>query len=477
MRILQLLTFLSFLSGMLNSGLLTQTQRRLYLKQFAAVLAELRSTGPIYLPPWIRRLLIMSGMRSYAARRLLCLKNGDFFDRSSRTSFKFYDKIISPSCDFSRYENHIFCPSRLVVKSFSDMRCYAPIGCCWHAGLGKLLVTTAQHIFVVDVDGHPRFKILYSLPGGNNYGIDVATDGTIALSCYNANQVTLLSPQGKLISNYVILANRPANMTGLRLTYSGVSFSHDDSHILCFSNLGIHILRRDGTFLCTIGGKGSRPGFFSCEGQFCKLSEENQFAVSDIEMNRIQIIEIDFERGTMKVLKIFGMNFFFKPLGLVQMGNCFVVFSHEDGCAYIWDGERYFQVMDRQFFSARFACKLPGGRIALCNQLSSVIHILNEDNHVPTGTICLDISFRKKPNNGLTSVAYSAVETSDQSTQVADSEVETSDQSTQVADSSAQADVRITIVADSSVQTNSPTLSIFRRFLNQVNYFLGYQLF
>ena len=462
MRILQLMTLLSFFSGMLNSRLLTQTQRCLYLKQFAAVLAELRSTGPIYLPPWIRRLLIMSGMRSYVARRL-CLQNGDFFYRSSRTSFKFYDKIFSPSSDFSRYENHIFCPSRLVMKSFLDMRCYAPIGCCWHAGLGKLLVTTAQHIFVVDVDGHPRFKILHSLPGGNNYGIDVATDGTIALIGYNANQVTLLSPQGKLISNYVILANRPANMTGLRLTYSGVSFSHDDSHILCFSNLGIHILRRDGTFLCTIGGKGSRPGFFRCEGQFCKLSDENQFAVSDIEMNRIQIIEIDFERGTMKVLKIFGMNFFFKPLGLVQMGNCFVVFSHEDGCAYIWDGERYFQVMDGQFFSARFACKLPGGRIALCNQLSSVIHILNEDNHVPTGTICLDISFRKNPNNGLTSVAYSGVQTSDQSTQDADSAVQTSDQSTQV--------------EDSSVQTNSPTLSIFRRFLNQVNYFLGYQLF
>lgn len=444
MSIFELLTLLSILSGML-----TPSQRRLYLKQFAEVLAQLHSGGNIYLPPWIRHQLIMSGMRKYVARRLICLPNGDFFCRSSRTSFKFYSYILGPSLDFYRYQHHICDPQRLVVNS--TLRCDSPLACCWHPGLRKLLVTTQTHIFMAEITGpNPRFEVLYSLPGGNNYGIDVANDGTIVLIGYNANRIFLISPRGKLIGNHVIVPN---SFT----TYSGVSFSHDDTHILCFSRNGIHILRRNGTFLCTVGGEGSKPGFFRGEGQIFPLAKKNQFAISDIENNRIQIVEIDFGAGTMKVLNILGTNFFFKPLGIVEMGNCIVAFSHDDGCAYVSDGERNFQVLDGKFVGVRFACKLPGGCIALCNKNSSEVHIIKENYSVPSGIECLVLVLKEKSKEGLSRVTDSGVQTSVPMTQVVDSSAQTSVQPTQIAD--------------------SPIESIFERFFNIVQYFLGYQLF
>ena len=455
MKLLKLLQINSVLSGMLNSGLLTTSQRDRYLKQFREAMALLQSSGDNYPPLWIRRLLIMVGMQRYVVRCLLCLPNGEYFERSSRTCFKFYSKILFPSFYFSRYQHHICDPSRLFVNL--SIKSNSPLACCWHPGLGKLLVTTQTHILMGEIRGlKPRFEIFYNLPGGNNYGIDVAADGTIVLIGYNANRIYLISPQGKLIGNHVIFHSSSP-------TYSGVSFSHDGTHILCFSRNGIHILRWDGTFLCTVGGEGSRPGFFRGEGQIFKLDRINTFAISDIENHRIQIVEIDFQTGTMKVLKIFGTNYFFKPLGIVEMGNCFVAFSHDDGCAYVYDGERTFQVLDRKFVGARFACKLPGGGIAVCNKHASVVQIIQENYSVPSGIDCLDLVFRNKSNKSLT--------------QVTDSGVQTSVPMTQVANSSAQADVQITIVADSGVQTDSVGESSFKWFSRIINYFLGYQLF
>ena len=387
MNILQLLMNLSILSGMLNSGMLTPSQRHLYLRQFAEALALLNSAGIIYPPPWIKRLLIMSGMRRCVARRLICLPNGDFFCRSSRTSIKFYSSILFPSLSFSRYQHHIFDPSRLVMNS--TLRCdYPPLACCWHPGIGKLLVTTQTHILMGGITGpNQHFEVFFTVPNGNNYGIDVASDGTIVLIGYNANRIFLISPQGELIGNHVIVPN---SFT----TYSGVSFSHDGAHILCFSRNGIHILRLDGTFLCTVGEEGSRPGFFCGEGQIFKLASKNRFAISDIENNRIQIVEIDFQTGTMKVITIIGTNFFFKPLGVVEMGNCFVAFSNENGCVYVYDGERTFQVLDRMFCGARFACKLPDGSIAVCNKNASVVQTIKENYRVPSGIDSSNESFR-----------------------------------------------------------------------------------
>jgi hypothetical protein len=301
------------------------------------------------------------------------------------------------------------------------------------------------------------FEVFFTVPNGNNYGIDVASDGTIVLIGYNANRIFLISPQGKLIGNHVIVPNSST-------TYSGVSFSHDGEHILCFSRIGIHILRLDGTFLCTVGGEGSRPGFFRGEGQIFKLAWKNRFAISDIENNRIQIVEIDFQTGTMKVITIIGTNFFFKPLGVVEMGNCFVAFSNEDGCVYVYDGERTFQVLDRRFCGARFACKLPEGSIAVCNKNASVVQTIKENYRVPSGIDCLDESFRV--DNHKKSLTYDA-----------NSSAQTSVPITKVADSGVQTELRITIVADSSMQTESPTELIFRWFSRKINYFFGYQLF
>jgi len=436
MNIFHLLTILSVLSGMLNSGSLTPSQRHKYLKQFTEALALLHSAGNIYPPPWIKRQLMMAGMRKCLVRRLRCLPNGEVFCRGSRTSLKFFAQILGPSLDISRYQHHICDPQRLVMNS--TLRCNAaPLACCWHPGLGKLLVTTQTQIVMCEITGpNPRFEVFFTIPNGNNYGIDVADDGTIILIGYNANRIYLISPQGKLICNHVIVPNSST-------TYSGVSFSHDGTHILCFSRNGIHILRRDGTFLCTVGGEGSRPGFFRGEGQIFKLSGKNQFAISDIENNRIQIVEIDFQTGSMKVLNIIGTNCFFKPLGIVEMGNCIVAFSHDDGCAYVWDGERNFQVLDGKFVGVRFACKLPGGRIALCNKRSSEVHIIKENYSVPSGIDCLDVAFREKRKKCLTNVVDSGVQTS----------------------------VSMTNVADSGLQTNSPMESFFTRLFH---YFTGY---
>lgn len=465
MVLLNSLKNISFLSGMLNSGLLTTSQRDKYLKQFREAIALLQSSGDNYLPPWIIDELKMAGMRMFVAGKLLSLPNGKCFERSSGTCFKYYSRILFRSFNFPRYQYHIYDPSRLYVKS--RIKSNFPLACFWHPGLKKLLVTTQTQILAGEINGlNPRFEVFFTLPNGNNYGIDVADDGTIVLIGYYANRIYLISPQGKLIGNHVIFH-------GSSSTYSGVSFSHDGAHILCFSRNGIYILRRDGTFLCTVGGKGSRPGFLRDEGQIIKLSVKNQFAISDIGNNRIQIVEIDFQTGSMKVLKIFGMNFFFKPLGIVEMGNCIVAFSHEDGCAYLWDGERNIQVLDGQFVGARFACKLPGGGIAVCIKHDSIIQIIKENYSIPSGRDCLG----NKSNKSLTCVVDSGVQTSVPVTQVADSGVQTSDPPTQVADSGVQTSVPMTQVTDSGVQTNSPNESIFERISKIIKYFLGYQLF
>jgi hypothetical protein len=496
MTILKLLTILNILWAMLNSGMLTSSQRQKYLKQFVEALALLHSGGNIYLPPWIRRQLVMNGMRKYLVRRLMCHPDFDMeLRRRSNYCFKSYSGIMFTSLNFLRYSHTIFDPSRLDVKLKINAK--SPLACCWHLGIGKLLVTTQTHILAGDITGvNPRFTKFYKVPLGNNYGIDVAPDGTIVLIGYNANLIYLISPQGKLIASHVIFH-------GTSTTYSGVSFSHDGTHILCFSRKGIHILRRDGTFLCTVGGEGSRPGFFRGEGQIGKLAWRNRFAISDIENNRIQIVEIDFQSRTMKVLKIIGTNFFYKPLGLVEMGNCILAFSHDDGCAYVWDGERTIQILDRRFVGVRFACKLPNGSIAICNKQTSDVSIIQENTGVPSGINCLDLRLRNKSNKkSLTCVADSGVQTSVLVTQVSDSAVKTSIRMTQVADSSVQTSDHLTQISDSGMQTsdqptqvidlsaqiaqnevritilaNSPNESIFERIFNAIRYFLGYQLF
>jgi hypothetical protein len=499
MDIVKLFTIPSALSGMLNSGHVTHQKRRLYSRKFAVVVGELQSASTIYPPPWIKYRLKMAGMRNYLVRRLLrFLTERIYFIPSQRILLNFYANILARSCNFSRYQHHIYDPSRLVITSLLDAKCRSPIGCCWHAGLGKLLVTTPQHIFTVDLKLQPfQFQILYHLPGGNNYGIDVAPDGTIVIIGYNANRVYLISPCGVLIANYVIIPNSSSN-------YSGVSFSHDGAYIICFSRIGMFILRTsDGSFLFSIGGEGSEEGFFRGEGQISRLSLKNQFVISDIENHRIQVVEIDFTTGTMKVLKIIGNNFFFKPLGVVAMGNCFITFSHNDGCAYVWDGERYFKVLNRMFCGARFACKLPNGYIAICNQQTSIIQIINEDYRVPYGLECLSVSPCMQTSRPAIQVADLCVQTSRPAIQVADSCAQTSRPAIQVADSCAQtsrpaiqvadscaqtsrpaiqvADSCVQTsepaiqVADSCVQTDLPTESILTRIIKNIQYFFGYQ--
>ena len=113
--------------------------------------------------------------------------------------------------------------------------------------------------------------------------------------------------------------------------------------------------------------------------------------------------------------------------------------------------------MDTLFYGARFACKMPGGQVAICNKHNSSIQILAEKHNVPAGLNCLGLNFRGKPKKSLPNVADSGMQTSVPPTQVADFGVQTS--------------VPMTQVTDLGVQTNSPNESFLTRL---VNCFLGY---
>jgi hypothetical protein len=240
-------------------------------------------------------------------------------------------------------------------------------------------VTTADSVFIVSVDpvapANGRFHRLFHMPHSNFYGVDVSSrNGHIVIIEYGRNQLHFLNSDGSLIGTYVVMPNMQQTVL-----CSGVCFSHCGQYILCFTNFGIQVVTIGGAFICTLGGFGARPGLFRSEGQIIRLSKNNQFAITDIGNNRVQIIEIDFENKTFTVVQIIGNNCFIDPLGIVPMGNCLIVFSHTQRTIYVVESSgEILEVPTRLAEKTRFACIVPDGRILVINQFYSWVTVMSE---------------------------------------------------------------------------------------------------
>lgn len=390
MSVFLFLHFLSIMYGIQSISELSMDERIYRMAQFSLIYREFCKCSGIYLPSAIAKRIPMSGMTGFLIRRLL---DSDKMNRYRREITRFNVRIINSSFNFFKFVNFIHDPLRFSMNSFTDKICQRPIACCWHPGRNLLLVTTFDAVFTVNVGSgpfskhQPKFKILCKTPFGNNYGIDVSTDGLIVVIGYNSNRVCLNESNGTLVGVYEIanaLVQQQLLPRNDALHYSGVSFSHDGRYILCFSNKGIQVIDRSGNFICTFGSFGAKPGFFRGEGQIVRLSGKNRFAISDVGNNRIQIVEIDWEQLTLKLLSIIGNNCFIDPIGIVPMENCIVIFSHSQQMFYVYktSGE-VIEVPTQLMPGTRFACSLPDGSIVIVNQSHSLVTLIQENPNIP----------------------------------------------------------------------------------------------
>jgi hypothetical protein len=380
MKFVFLLHFLSIFYGIQSISGLRSSEKIRLMAQFSLLYGEFLKQSGLYLPRAIRRKIPMSGMKFLLIQRLL----------GRETNVRWIIKCIESSFDFLKYVNFDE-PSRFSMNSFTYKTCIRPIACCWHSQMNLLLVTTPETVFTVFVGKlipqQKRFHVLYSIPSANFYGVDVSVDGQIVLIERNSNRLHLIDSQGSVIGIYEILnahVQQQLLPRNERLHYLSVSFSHDAQYILCFSNKGIQVVENNGNFFCTLGSFGAKPGCFRGEGQIVRLSEKNHFAISDVGNNRVQIVKIDFEKRALIVCKIIGNNWLFDPLGIVDMGNCLVIFSQTQPVIYFYTmaGE-VFEVPMNMLPGNRLACRLPDGRIACVNELNSAVTLITENERTP----------------------------------------------------------------------------------------------
>jgi len=367
----------SILNGLQSISELSPSERRRFMHQFSMLYRESVEHSNVCLRPEIVKRLCMPGMTSMLIRRLV------------PKSAHLKRRILTSSCDFSKYARYLHDPSRLIYKTIIDRDCYAPIGCCWDSYRNRLLVTSADSVFGVSIDqvapANENFQRLFHMPHSNFYGIDVSSrNGQIVIIKYGRNELHLLNSDGSLIGTYVVMPNMQQTVL-----CSGVCLSHCGQYILCFSNFGIQMVTIGGAFVCTLGGRGAKPGEFRDEGQIIRLSHKNKFAISDIRNNRVQIVEIDFELQNFTVEQIFGNNCFIDPLGIVSLGNCLMVFSHTvypyiQRTIYLIDSlGKILEFSTVLGEKTRFACMVPDGSIVVINQLHSSVTIIKEDHTKP----------------------------------------------------------------------------------------------
>ena len=390
MSVVLFLHFLSILYGIQSISELSMDERIHYLAQFSLVYREFCKCSGIYLPSGIAKRIPMAGLIGFLIRRRLLVSDKHFPCPRIRTRFKV--RIMKNSFKFLKFVNFIHDPLRLSMISFNDRSFQGPIACSWHVRLNCLLVTTFNSVIKVHIgtlsQQKPKFERLCKTPFDNNYGIDVSVDGLIVVSGYNSNRIYLIESNGKLLGVYEI-ANAQVQQQLLPrngpLHYSGVCFSHDGRYILCFSNKGIQVIDRSGNFICTFGSFGAKPELFRTEGQIARLSEEGQFAISDVGNNCVKIVEIDWRQLTWKVLKILGNNCFIDPLGIVAMGNCFLTFSFSEQMIYINKiSGKVIEIPMQLMPGTRIACYLPDHRkIAIVNQRYSTLILIEEDEKKP----------------------------------------------------------------------------------------------
>lgn len=369
---------LFILYGVHSISELPPSERVRIMQQFSLLYRESVEHSNVCLRPEVAKRLCMPGMTTMLIHRLI-LKSPHLKCR-----------ILTSSCDFSKHATFLHDPLRILYKTITHKRCHAPIGCCWDSFRNRLLVTTADSVFIVSIDpvapANGRFQMFLHMPNSNFYGIDVSSmNGHIVIIENTRNQVHLLNSDGILHGTYIVMPNMQQTVL-----CSGVCFSHCSEYILCFSNFGIQVLTIGGAFVCTLGGFGAKPGFFRGEGQIIRLSDKNRFAISETVNNRVQIVEIHFENRLLTVIHILGNNCFIDPFGIVSLGNCLMVFSHTEKTFYLCQSSReILEVRTRLCVKTKLACMVPGGRIVVLNPFHSLITIMSEIHTDPIGTSLL----------------------------------------------------------------------------------------
>jgi hypothetical protein len=152
-----------------------------------------------------------------------------------------------------------------------------------------------------------------------------------------------------------------------QLRHSCVIFTHNQGDILCVSNhFGLHALSTKGNSPMTFGKKGSKPGEFRGPTQIVRLPRNNQYALSDSENHRMQVLDINVAEGRMNVIAVFGNNFFSIPTAIVSCQNCLIVMSKDEGFAIFCQGdEKKVEMFGGVFEFAQSACSLPNGGYAV----------------------------------------------------------------------------------------------------------------
>jgi hypothetical protein len=281
----------------------------------------------------------------------------------------FYRHILVKATDFSRFRG-ILWNLQAITRShirLNEMR--GPNGCCWHHGLGCLLVTNRNQILAIRLDNPQQISVFSVFFTYEDYiplmGIDVAKDGTIVAILNSMNLVIFISQTGDLIAKHSVMSpeNHPLIHT---LRHSCVIFTHDQRDILCVSNVfGLHALSTKGKSPRTFGKTGSKPGDFRGPTQIVRLPGNNQYALSDSGNQRVQVLDINVAAGTMNVVSIFGNNFFSIPTAIVSCQNCLIVMSKDAGFAYFCQNKKMVEMFGGVFEFAQSACRLPNGSFAV----------------------------------------------------------------------------------------------------------------
>jgi hypothetical protein len=396
----------------------------------------------IYAQPWCFRMLQMCGMVGFLSSKLLChpLLTQKEDRLSPKLQAQFLRKILRYGFNLETYMDCIRDPSRLqIFRNFHMGMVEKPYGVSMYEN--QIFMTNGKNIFFVHQSNQClrvlRFLNIQDITLYGLYGIDIANDGTIAVAGYNNMMLYLVSQQ--CIEIMRVRIGNP--LIHQQLNISGVCWTHNFQALLFFTGSCLIAMKRTGEYICQFGTKGSQPGSFRGEGQIQRLREPGYFLVLDCDNNRAQIVKIDLERQTLTVIRIFGYEDMFTPLGSAIFQNCMIMTSIRDNCLYFNDGSKITkQVLDNMFGSPRFAMSLSGGIVVVADTGNGRLLFLRENLRLPVSKeTCLPGIFldgtgsqpRIQNKNGEASTVPQTIAISDTSAQCEQFEKQTSTVSTQ----------------------------------------------
>lgn len=381
-------TFHALLCAILIASCMQQSGHLSYGKSIFASLFEdiVENYDSINAPPWCFRMLQMCGMVGFLGSKLLC--HPRLSEREDRISpncqAQLLRKLLRHGLNLERYMDCIRDPSRLQI--FRNVRTGGilekPYGVSYYEN--RIFMTIGSNIFFIDTSDQQfllvRFSGIQDTTLYQLYGIDIAKDGTIAVMGYDNMIAYLISQQGTEILRFRI-GSPPIHQ---QLPISGVCWTHDFQALLFFTNTCLIAMTRTGEYICQFGTKGSQPGSFRGHGQIQRLPEPGYFLVIDCDNNRAQILKIDLDTQTLTVIRIFGYEDMFTPLGCALFQNCLIMTSIRDNCLYVNDGSEITkQVLENMFGSPRFATSLPDGSLVIADTGRARLLFLRENYFLP----------------------------------------------------------------------------------------------